>query len=141
MAEAIFRDMMPDDWNERVNVSSAGTAAWDGQPASRLGVEVLRDEGIDLSHHRARMLTREMIEGADIIVTMEIRHREMIGTIAPGIDTPVIVLGELDRDRSSPDIDDPIGGDRAVYEQTRRELRDLLTRLIAYSAEILDLEI
>jgi protein-tyrosine-phosphatase len=138
MAEAIFRDMLPDEWKGRVEISSAGTAAWGGQPASPLAVEVLRDAGIDLSRHRARMLTRDMIESADLIVAMELHHRDMIGRIAPDFSKPVLVLGELDEDRPSPDIDDPIGGDRAAYEQTNKELRGLLKRLIEYSADILD---
>jgi protein-tyrosine-phosphatase len=141
MAEAMFRDLMPDEWHERVDVSSAGTAAWYGQPASHLAEEVLRDEGIDLSRHRARILTREMIESSDLVVIMERRHREAIGGIAPGIGTPILILGELDEDRSSPDIDDPIGGDRGVYERTREELRDLLVRLVRYSADLFDLDL
>ena len=141
MAEAIFRDILPADWRGRVEISSAGTAAWDGQPASPLAVEVLRDAGIDLSRHRARMLTRDMIENADLIVAMEFYHRDTIGRIAPDAGRPILILGELDEDRPSPDIDDPIGGDRAVYEQTSEELRGLLTRLIEYSADILGFKI
>lgn len=138
MAEAIFRARMPGDWSARVEVSSAGTAAREGMPPSDLAVEVLVERGIDCSAHRAHPLTREGIEAADIVVVMENRHRERIAALAPRADTPVVVLGELGEGRDSPDIADPIGGDRAVYERTRDELYMLIDRLIEYCADLLD---
>ncbi len=140
MAEAIFKTKMPAGWASHVEVSSAGTAAWENQPASCLAVDVLEGDGIDCSAHRARLLTREMVEEADIVVVMENRHRERIGLLAPETDTPVVVLGELGEGRDSPDIDDPIGGDRAMYERTRDELNVLVDRLIDYCADLFDLK-
>jgi protein-tyrosine phosphatase len=135
MAEALFGARMPAGWRDLVAASSAGTAVWEGQPASRLAVEVLREEGIDLSAHRARMITRETAQGADIIVVMEGRHRDAIERIAPGSAGRVILFGELDDAREDPDIEDPIGGDRAVYERTKRELEGLVARFMDYLAE------
>ncbi len=140
MAEAIFKVRMPDAWSNRIHVSSAGTGAYEGQPASHFAVEVLRNEGIDLSSHRARVLTREMVENSDIIVAMTRLHRDVILGIAPEAGTKIMVLGDLDGGRTSPDIDDPIGGDRSVYEQTRGELDGLIGRLIDYLVDLFGLE-
>lgn len=139
MAEAIFKARMPAGWTGLLEISSVGTAAYEGQPASPLAVEVLAEDGIDLSAHRTRLLTREMIEDADIVVTMENQHRERIGLLAREADTPIVVLGELDDGRNSPDIDDPIGGDRKRYLQARDELYLLIDRLIGYCADLFDL--
>jgi len=43
-----------------------------------------------------------------------------------------IILGELEEGRKTPDIDDPIGGDRTVYERTRDEIDRLTALLIEY---------
>ena len=138
MAGAIFRARMPAAWAGFLEVSSAGTVAWEGQPVSNLAVDVLAEDGIDLSAHRARLLTREMIEDADLVVVMENRHKERIGLLAPKLETPIVVLGELDDGRDSPDIDDPIGGDRVRYERTRAELYVLVDRLIDYFVDLFD---
>src|SRR5207249_11290602 len=48
-----------------VNVTSAGTGAWDGAPASEGAYLVGLERGLDLSGHRARLLTRELVGQAD----------------------------------------------------------------------------
>src|SRR5437879_4265595 len=58
-----------------VTVTSAGTGAWDGAPASEGAYLVGLERGLDLSGHRARLLTRELVERADLILTMARHHR------------------------------------------------------------------
>jgi protein-tyrosine-phosphatase len=139
MAEALFKARMPTGWEHRVEASSAGMAALEGGSIAPLAAEVLRSEGIDLSAHRARMVTREMVEGADLIVVMEGRHCDAINRIAPGAAARIILFGELDGTREDPDIEDPIGGDRAAYERTKNELEGLVARLIDRIAELYEL--
>ena len=45
---------------DQVTVSSAGTGAWDGAPVSEGAYLVGLENGLDLSDHRARLLTREI---------------------------------------------------------------------------------
>lgn len=109
--------------------ASAGTAAYDGMRAAENAVLVLKEIGIDISGHRARLLTSEMVSNSALVVAMARRHREDILRIAPGSEDKVIVLGELDPDRESPDVEDPIGGDEAVYRRTREEIAGLVSLL------------
>ena len=44
----------------------------------------------------------------------------------------MIVLGELDSRRDSPDIEDPIGGDEEVYRRTRDEIAGSSILLVDY---------
>jgi protein-tyrosine-phosphatase len=113
-----------------VAFSSAGTAAYDGMRAAENTVLVLKEIGIDISRHRARLLTGEMVESATLVVAMARRHKEEIVRIAPGSEGKVIVLGDLDPKRMSPDIEDPMGGDEAVYRRTRDEIAELVFLLI-----------
>jgi len=74
MAEGILEYKLAEKNMGSVTVSSAGTFGLDGRPAADLAVEVMAKQGIDISDHRARHVTREMLEGADIIVGMEREH-------------------------------------------------------------------
>jgi protein-tyrosine-phosphatase len=69
LAEALLRREVAARHLE-VEVSSAGTGAWDGAPASEGAYLVGLEHDLDLSAHRARMLTRDVIKRADLILTM-----------------------------------------------------------------------
>jgi len=132
MVEGMLRASLPLEWMGRVDVSSAGTSAWEGAPASPFAVDVLRDDGVDISGHRSRFLTREMIDESDLVVAMARKHRDRTLELVPSAEDKVILIGELDESRSDPDISDPIGGDRSVYLQTKEELKGLVPLLIEY---------
>lgn len=136
IAEALAAARLPQIARGKFALSSAGTAAFDGMRAAANAVKVLAEIGIDLSAHRARLLTKEMVDEADLVVVMAEAHREEILDLAPGSAGKVILLGELDNARESPDISDPIGGDEEVYRKTRDEIGSLVARLIDYLSEI-----
>ena len=135
MAEALTKARVPEGWSTELDISSAGTFGWDGQPASSIGVSVMKDLGIDTTDHRARALTPELVDGADLIVVMEQAHRDEIVRISPGSEGKIVVLGALDPKRDNPDIMDPIGGDRETYARTRDEIDRLVYFLIKYVAD------
>ena len=73
MAEIVMRrEFEQRDGN--VEVVSAGTGAWDGASASEGAYLVALENGLDLSNHRARLLTREVVDpfGSDLPVYREI---------------------------------------------------------------------
>ena len=61
LAEAILRRELEARGVTGVAVSSAGTGARDGVPASEGSYLVGLEHGLDLSNHRARLLTRELL--------------------------------------------------------------------------------
>lgn len=135
MAEGLMRARVPGAWKTELDISSAGTFGWDGQPASSLGVSVMKDLDIDTTNHRARVLTPELVDGADLIVVMEQAHRDEIVRISPGSEEKIVIMGALDPKRGNPDIMDPIGGDRETYARTRDEIDRLVYFLIEYIAD------
>ncbi|HEY6099791.1 MAG TPA: low molecular weight protein arginine phosphatase [Anaeromyxobacter sp.] len=107
-----------------VTVTSAGTGAWDGAPASEGAYLVGLERGLDLSGHRARLLTRELVEGADLILTMARHHRARVDEL--GGEGRVFVLGEYaGRGGDDAEVSDPFGGDLDVYRTTCEELTAL----------------
>jgi len=139
MAEGLLRDRIPAAWRPLVRVSSAGVYAWEGQPASAMAVSAMSAVGIDISGHRARVLTPSIIHGSSLLVAMAAEHRERINRIAPGAGEWTILIGELDPGRNDPDIEDPIGGDAETYSAVRNDIEGLIGPLLRYMSENLDL--
>jgi len=105
-----------------VGVTSAGTGAWDGAPASEGAYLVGLERGLDLSGHRARLLTRELVDRADLILTMARHHRARVDEL--GGEGKVFVLGEY-AGKGGDEVSDPFGGDLGVYRDTVQELESL----------------
>ena len=78
LAEAIARKVAVERGLSDVEVASAGTSAWDGAPASDGALLVGIERGMDLSQHRARQITPELIDDSDIIFAMGPHHLERI---------------------------------------------------------------
>ena len=78
LAAALLERALGERAAEGITVSSAGTGAWDGAPVSEGAYLVGLERGLDLSGHRARLLTRELVERADLILTMARHHRARV---------------------------------------------------------------
>lgn len=128
MAEAITRHMLaekmhiPEEELEKkgVAVVSAGAMAMPGSRAAPAAVDVVREMGGDLSRHRSRMLSVELIHQADMIFTMSKNHSRAVMALVPSAAPKVATLNP------EGDIEDPIGGDVALYQQVAGEIRTLI---------------
>jgi protein-tyrosine-phosphatase len=123
LAEALLVRTMSERGISGVGVTSAGTGAWDGAPASEGAYLVGLERGLDLSGHRARLLTRELVEQADLILTMARHHRARVDEL--GGEGRVFVLGEY-AGRDEAEVSDPFGGDLDIYRETCAELEGLV---------------
>jgi len=129
LAEALLRRALEERSVAGVSVTSAGTGAWDGAPASEGAYLVGLERGLDLSGHRARLLTRELVEEADLILTMARHHRARVDEL--GGEGRVFVLGEYGgREGDEAEVSDPFGGDLDVYRDTCAELEALVTAVV-----------
>ena len=123
MAEYIFKQILRDKVEEgvleacSVSAVSAGLCASPGQKGSDTAIEVLRREyGCDGSPHRARLLTRELAESADLILTMTRGHKSAILQVLPEMCSRVFTLAEYAcGDINAADIDDPFMGSYETY--------------------------
>jgi protein arginine phosphatase len=125
LAEALLKRALHERGVEEVSVESAGTGAWDGAPASEGAYLVALERGLDLSGHRARLLTREIVEAAAMILTMARHHRARVHEL--GGEGRVHVLGEyVGKAGEDAEVGDPFGGDLEVYRDTCAELEALI---------------
>ena len=128
LAQALLARALTERGVAEVEVQSAGTGAWDGAPASEGAYLVGLERGLDLSPHRARLLTREIVEDMDLIFTMARHHRARVHEL--GGEGRVFVLGEYaGRSGDDAEVGDPFGGDLEVYRDTCTELEGLIATL------------
>jgi protein-tyrosine phosphatase len=110
------------------SVESAGLVAHGGAPPTSHAVEILREEGIDISLHRTRTLSREMIRDSDLVLAMTEAHLSLVRELAPECDHKVQLL-----DPEGEDVPDPFGGEREAYraclERIRRGVESVVEKL------------
>jgi protein-tyrosine-phosphatase len=125
LAEALLKRELGLRGADGVKVSSAGTGAWEGAPASEGAYLVALEHGLDLSDHRAELLTRDVVSSSDLILTMARHHRARVNEL--GGEGHVHVVGEyVGRTGPSAEVADPFGSDLDVYRDTFEELETLI---------------
>ena len=106
-----------------VRAASAGLCAPDGAPASEGALFAMRRRGLTLEGHRARTVTRALLEGADLAVCMGESHRAALRARFPGLTTPLLAFDD-------PPVSDPFGGDAAAYERAAGDIARQLPPLL-----------
>jgi len=92
MAEALLRHELRGQ--EQVTVESAGLGALVGEPASEHSIALMQERGIDITSHRAKQLTPELVSETDLILVMETRHKRAIEANEPTARGKVYRVGE-----------------------------------------------
>jgi protein-tyrosine phosphatase len=78
LAEGFLRRDLRERLLDSVEVSSAGTAGWEGEEAMRESVLSAAERDVDISGHIARRLLRDHVEAADLVLAMAGEHRDAI---------------------------------------------------------------
>jgi protein-tyrosine phosphatase len=116
MAEALLRDRFAA--RGRGTVASAGLAALVGRPADPLALELLAARGLDLSAHRARQLTPEMVAEADLVIVMEAAHQQELERLSRAARGRVHRLGRF----GGFDVEDPYRAPREAFERALAQI-------------------
>ncbi len=125
MAEVVTRRLLKDRGRPDIGVGSAGTAAYEGSPASEGAYLIALEHGLDLSGHSARPLTVDLVAEADLIFGMGPHHVDR--ATALGGATRTHLLGSYaGRPAGLAQVEDPYGGDLDEYRRTYDQLEELL---------------
>jgi protein-tyrosine phosphatase len=108
MAEALLARRL----RGRGTVGSAGTSALVGHPVEPLALELMTARGFDLSAHRARQLTPELLRAFDLVLVMEAWQQREVERLDPSARGRVHRLGRV----GDFDIPDPYGEGRPAFE-------------------------
>ncbi len=128
MAEAIAKQFLAKKFQvtehelekKGITVLSAGTFAMPGARATPQGVEAVKAFGAELSSHRSRPLTVELIHQADVIYTMGRGHASAVASLVPSATDKTFTLDP------EGDIEDPIGGDLELYQSLAGQMQKLI---------------
>ena len=90
MAEALFCDALTDAEKEKYEARSFGLAAFGGEPASDYAVEVMHEQGIDISAHRSTPLNRYALAQAELVVCMTEAHSKVL--LQVGVEPEKIIV-------------------------------------------------
>lgn len=112
MAAALLADRLARR-GVRATVESAGLHALVGRPAEPEAQELLRQRGLDLSAHRARQLTPELLRGFELVLVMEERHERAVHQLVPASRGRVHRIGRF----GGFDVPDPYRRERPVFER------------------------
>lgn len=124
MAAGLARHLLAGDGDFETVVMSAGVQALPGAPATTEAVEALASEGIDISDHRAQLLTPQLAARAALILTMTGAHRREVLRVAPEAADRTFML--TDYSGLSGDLTDPFGRPLGVYCTYASRLRVLV---------------
>lgn len=119
MADALAR-RYAEQRGWRVEVKSAGTRAIPGEPAAPNSVKAVRELGFDLSDHRSQPMSQELVDWADRILVMEMRHAQDVRERFPIADEKLQLLGTYS---GLVEIEDPYGSWIFTYRRRRDEIR------------------
>lgn len=124
VAEGLLRQRLQEDGLYGWTVSSAGTWAQQRRAAASTSIELLAERGIDISNHRAREVTAELLAAADLILCMEAGHAEALRVEFPEAAERIYLLSEMAGDKQN--VDDPYGGPYQGYVKMVDELSQLI---------------
>lgn len=111
-----------------VEVKSAGTYASHGSEAS-INTKKVLDENSIPHNHRSSLLTEDLVEWADFILTMTHGHKSNVTSMFPQARTKTYTLKEFASIEGSPDIVDPFGGPVEIYRETYEEINEAIEKI------------
>lgn len=130
MAEELFRKKIGELGQRcEIEVRSAGLHKFKSFPVSPHAVTVLSEYGIECDREPVG-INAELIEWADLVLTMTRFHKNVAIAIFPEIIAKTFTLKEFVRSQNSLDISDPVGKSLSTYRQCAAEIDFALNLLL-----------
>ena len=130
MAEGILRAIF--QAAPSMTVSSAGTHAVAGNPATEFAILASQEKGIDIACHSARPLDSALISSSDMILCMEPSHAEWVLSIDSSIYEKIYNLADFSSsDKRLKSISDPYGCSLREYRECFRDIEACLINFLS----------
>jgi len=135
MAEFLMRKAINENAPEeieKVRIVSAGLHANPGREAHPWMQEAAAELGISLASHRAKLLTREMVDAANAIFAMDFQNKAELLTLYPDAAHKIYMLSSYAEGRwKNREIPDPYLGDPEVTRHCAKELQTCIRNLLS----------
>ena len=103
-----------------VECRSGGLMGLIDKAAAKNAVRVLKEINIDIGNHCSGGVTNEMVEWADHILVMELRHAISLRKRHSDLGSKVLQLGSFG---GMVEVQDPVGGWRWKFRQSRDDIQ------------------
>ncbi|MDW5377036.1 low molecular weight protein-tyrosine-phosphatase [Halomonas sp. HP20-15] len=118
VAAALLRARLP-----ALTIESAGLGALVGHGVEPTSRELAEREGLNVESHRARQVTQEMIQWADLVLVMSESQRLAIGKLDPASIGKTFLLGRWSgTSDKGQEIPDPYRKSHEVFEYVHGQL-------------------
>ena len=137
MAEVLARNALLERGWDHVTVKSAGTSAYLGGGASGGALRAAAANGLDLAAHMSQPLSVDLVEWADLVLTMSPAHLDQVSDQGGAEKATLLGVFEPDvQDGVVPSIPDPFGGSDEQYLLTYERLASLVDEMLTRLPEI-----
>jgi protein-tyrosine-phosphatase len=127
IAEAIGRNVLTQRYPDGVwFISSAGTWAQNDLPPITAAQQVMKAHEYDISAIRSRIVTRDILNSSDLVLTMEANQKEALQVEFPEVKDRIHLLSEMTGGKF--DVVDPVGLPAEEMEKTVVMIEDLIHR-------------
>lgn len=130
MAEQLLRKMAADEGLAGVTVRSAGVAPATGLRFPTEAAAVLAEENVRDVRHRPQGLSEALVDWAQLILTMEPAHHDLVLARFPRAAGKVHVLKKYAGLGGAPGIADPYGGGEEDYRRALGDIKQALQPLV-----------
>jgi len=130
MAEGLLKKLVLNSPIDGTVIGSAGLMALPGNHASFHAIRVAKENSIDLTEHRARVVTSDLISQADLILVMEPSQRQALARRQPESEDKLSLLREFARYGSrNRAITDPYGLSLEAYRFCFQDIKECVESL------------
>lgn len=119
LAEVILvKHIKQKGWEHLFHVDSAGTGHWHiGEPAHVESIRVAKQNGIDLSVHRARQVECADFDKYEHIVAMDTSNLDNLNALKKDKNSDICLIREFDSNCTHIDLPDPYFGGPAGFDE------------------------
>ena len=130
MAEELLKSILKNhNIEDKIHISSSGTEVDVSLPASDNAIAALKELELDLTKHRSKLVTRELIDEMDLVLAMTEAHKDYILKIMPEAKEKIFTLIEYASGEKG-DIADPYRMDLETYRKCRDDILKYLEMVL-----------
>ncbi|MFW6126248.1 MAG: hypothetical protein ACOC58_04000 [Chloroflexota bacterium] len=127
MAAEFLKERLGREAGLEAEIDTAGLDTTEEAPSSK-AVEVMREVGLDITGHRPRLVSPELVEWADVVLTMTPLQAERLLQAYRGAEDKTHVLGDYVGEPQW--VEDPGGAPVEAFRETRDQLSRLVDALV-----------
>ena len=132
-AQGLFTKMVHQEGHKGFHADSAGLIALPGNSVTFLAQKVAAEHGVDLAGHKAKRLSKELVDWSELILVMEKSHKDELLANFPEATDKTFLIRRFSRFGSrNRGIADPYGLQYDAYRFCYLDIEDAVSGLMDF---------